>query len=169
MFYSLAYNLLRDIEMFHLGLLHHGKLKPVSALLTAHNPIIRVSTADKLKYVPFELYRNYNFIRYAFTDRRLGPHTPKRDRKWYENHTIKHNPIWIQITIQVPSLSHTLSYIFISTYSLISSSNACLHSPKISSRDCTSRLFLLYPYSYAYSYVSPHSRRRGVVRVFTSS
>ena len=111
---------------------------------------------------------NYDFVRYLWADICLLPHTPEHYSKWDGPHSIKHEPIWIQITILVPSLAHTISYIFISEYSLITCSDTCMHFPKHSSRDCTNCLFLIYPYYYYYSSVFPHSQRWRCVSVFTS-
>ena len=138
------------------------------AWLTDQNPVLCASTAAKLKYVPFGYYMNYDFVRYLWADICLLPHTPKHYSKWDGPHSIKHEPIWIQITILVPSLAHTISYIFISEYSLITCSDTCMHFPKHSSRDCTNCLFLIYPYYYYYSSVFPHSQRWRCVSVFTS-
>ena len=51
--YSLTLYLLHNIGMWHAGLIHHNKLKPLLAQLTQHNPVLRASTSYKLKYDPF--------------------------------------------------------------------------------------------------------------------
>ena len=92
-FDSLPSELLRNIFMWHLGLVHRRKLKPVLVQLTQHNPIIRVSKSYKLKYSPFLYYMHYNVLQFVCTDRRLVPHNSDCDSECVRAHMIKHDPV----------------------------------------------------------------------------
>ena len=61
-FYSLPLDRLNNIFMWHTGLVHCNKLKPVLARLTQQNPVPCVSNSYKLKYAPYDYYTHYNFI-----------------------------------------------------------------------------------------------------------
>ena len=92
-FNILPSDLLHTIDTWHLGIVHHNNLKPVLAQLNQHNPVLRDSNSYKLKYLTFDYYINFDVIQYMWVDRRLGPHTPDRDRTWGKIHRIKHEPI----------------------------------------------------------------------------
>ena len=57
--YPLHSDLICDIDMWYLGLVNHNKLKPVLARHKKHNLCLRVLTAYKLKYAPFDYYIQY--------------------------------------------------------------------------------------------------------------
>ena len=63
-FDSLPSDLLHNIEIWHACIVDCNKLKPVSAQLTQHNPVLCVSKSYKLKYSPFDLFMYFNFIQY---------------------------------------------------------------------------------------------------------
>ena len=74
---SLSLELLRNICMWHVGLVHCNKLKPVLVQLTRHHPVLCASTSYKIEYIPFDLFRHNGVIKYVWADRRLGPHKSK--------------------------------------------------------------------------------------------
>ena len=92
-FNSLPPDLLHNISMFHAGLVHHNKLKPVILWITQQNPVSLVPKSYKLKYVPFYYFMYYNIIKYAWKDRILGPHKFNRDHKGVKEQIIKHETI----------------------------------------------------------------------------
>ena len=61
---SLLSYLLHNICMWHAGLLHCKKLKPVLVQLKQHHPVLRASMSYKLKYSPFEYFTNYDANKY---------------------------------------------------------------------------------------------------------
>ena len=67
-FDSLPSDLLCNICMWNLGVVHSKKLKPVLARLTQHNPILCASTSYKLKYILHEYYIHYDVILHAWAD-----------------------------------------------------------------------------------------------------
>ena len=52
-FDSFPSDILHNIGIFHMGLVHCNNLKPDLAQITQNNPIIFMSKSYKLKYVPF--------------------------------------------------------------------------------------------------------------------
>ena len=80
---SFLSELLHNISIWKVGLVHQNKLKPVLVKITQHHPVICVSMSYKLKYMPFNYFMNYDHIRYVWADRCLVPH--KYDHKWGNN------------------------------------------------------------------------------------
>ena len=84
----LPLELLHNIDMWHVGLVHRNQLKPVLIRIIQHHPVLCESAAYELKYVPFEYCTNYDHIKYVWEDRRKGPHYPVY--KLVEEQIIKH-------------------------------------------------------------------------------
>ena len=51
---SLLSQLIHNIDMWHAGIVHRNKLKPVLVHLTQHHPVFCASTSYELKYSPFD-------------------------------------------------------------------------------------------------------------------
>ena len=73
-FDSLPSDFIHYIGMWHAGLVHSNKLKPVLVKLTQHHPVLFSSKFFKLKYIPFDYYIHYGNIWYVWADIYLGPH-----------------------------------------------------------------------------------------------
>ena len=67
---------LRNIDMWHAGIVNHNQLKLFLVRLTQHHQVLRASTACDLNYFPFHYYTNYCRLKYARGDRHKCPHSP---------------------------------------------------------------------------------------------
>ena len=68
-FDSLPSDLLHNIFMCHASLVHRNKLKIFLVQLTQRHPVIFASTSYKLKYIPFDYFMHYDFIKYTWSER----------------------------------------------------------------------------------------------------
>ena len=72
----LPLELLYIFDIWYAVILNFNQLKPVLVQLTQHHSVIRASTANGLKYNPFDYYTQYDHIKYVWADRRFGLHSP---------------------------------------------------------------------------------------------